>query len=273
MNFMRQIYLTLLLLLTGLVAQAQSVILNENFNNGIPATWTVSDQDGNTPVNPIYTDAWVSVERLSSPGDSVAASTSYYQPAGTSEDYLITHALPLGAFGNILSWHVQSTDASYPDGYVVLLSTTDKMISSFTDTIYETDEALYYWDSIAVNLEDLGYVNQTVYVAFVNNTYDGYGLMIDNVYCTADDASGIQDFKTGQLKFYPNPVRSGETIQIKHSFDSPTQQVEIIDITGKIIESTETQNNSFQMPSVSKGTYIIKVSNSEGIFTKKVYIY
>ena len=270
---MRQFYLTLTIALTSLMSQAQSVILNENFNNGIPATWTVIDVDGNTPVNSTYSDAWVSIEKLTTPGDSVAASTSYYQPAGTSEDYLITHALPLGAFGNILSWHVQSTDASYPDGYAVLVSTTDNIAASFTDTIYQTDEALYYWDSISVNLEDFGFVNQTVYVAFVNNTTDGYGLMIDNVYCTSNDASDIQNHKTSQLKLYPNPVKAGQNVQIHTEESESFNQIEIIDISGKNIQSVVISNGQFTMPEVSKGMYILKVTNSEKIYSKKVYIY
>ena len=89
---MKKIYLFIAVLFTVNVGNSQ-VIFSEDFQQGIPATWTLINADGLTPsANVAYvTDAWIGREDIVvNASDSVAISTSWYSPAGASDDWLIT---------------------------------------------------------------------------------------------------------------------------------------------------------------------------------------
>src|SRR5688572_10583990 len=96
-----------LLMVTGTKAQVIN-LLTENFNNGFPASWTRINLDGLVPHASVsfVNNAWVAYEDVDSTGvgDSVAVATSYYSPAGTANDWMISPPIPLKNHGNILSW-------------------------------------------------------------------------------------------------------------------------------------------------------------------------
>ena len=73
-------------------------IFSEDFQQGIPNTWTLINVDGRTPDSTMVlpsqiTDAWVPLDDFGNPGDTFAASTSKYLPAGQANDWLITPAI------------------------------------------------------------------------------------------------------------------------------------------------------------------------------------
>jgi len=131
------------LLILGGQTKAQITLLNENFSTGIPSTWALLDDDGFTPHSAVsqFTAAWIYYE---STDDSSAASTSYYEPADTASDYLILPKLALLTFSKLV-WNARSVDASYPDGYLVLISTTDSLKASFTDTLKVVEAENFIW--------------------------------------------------------------------------------------------------------------------------------
>lgn len=258
------------------IGTAQSVILNESFNSGIPASWTTIDNDGLTPDNANFTAAWISYDNPDDATDKVAASTSYYNPAGTASDYLISPLLPLGNFGNILTWKARSVDLSYLEDYHVLISTTDKQVSSFTDTLYSSLETPADWDSVRINLEDHGYVNQSVYIAFVNATNDGYVLLVNDVKCTSNDASNIQTLNKTNLKLYPNPASSYGSVNIQLENNIKINQIQLITIGGQVIRNTflNTSVSNYQLPlnNAAKGFYTMVIYTSEGMITRKLIV-
>ena len=88
-----------LLLLLSLNFTFSQVIFEDDFDGsglGI-AGWSVYDQDGLT-VNIVvsqFTSAWIEAQDAGvvAPADLVAQSTSWYTPAGTSDDWLVTPAM------------------------------------------------------------------------------------------------------------------------------------------------------------------------------------
>jgi len=253
--------ITGLALTIGLTSFSQVELLNEKFTTGIPSTWSVINVDNNIPGSTIYTDAWIG---FTSVFDTCAASTSYYLDSNgdedveaTSADYLITPQVSLLTFGNILTWDAKSLDGSFPDGYVVLLSTTDNLVTSFTDTLFAITEETPYWTSYSVDMAEKGFVNQDVYVTFLNNTTNGFVLQVDNVKITADDASSALG-RTIDVSVYPNPFNNQlnfETI----GFES----VSIYNMLGELILiSTEPKVLTSDF---NRGQYIavVNANNSE----------
>lgn len=246
----------------------QTTLFTEDFQDGIPNTWTIVDNDGLTPYFNDYSNAWVSVVDPENMNDTVASSTSYFTPIGRANRWLITPSITLGNFGNTISWNVKSQDASFPDSYVVLVSSTDNQISSFTDTIASIQGESFEWTKRIANLSDFGFNNQSVYVAFVNNTYDGYKLYLDSVSVEIDDASGINEITSEKLSIYPNPTSESLTIK---GFESTLEMSKIYDQIGNVIMVSS--NSTIDVTTLITGIYFIEVKTLNSVIKKKFIKY
>jgi len=236
--------------------QAQIVLFEEDFSAGIPSSWYLVNSDNLTPAAAVDTfdNAWIS---FISDGDTCAASTSFYDPAGQSADYLITPRITLDAFSKLV-WSARSYDASYPDGYIVLISTTDSAITSFTDTIFVKPEENFYWHSRSVQLDAEGYANEDVFIAFKNTTTNGFILMIDNVKILGSDFVSFESNGQEMISVYPNPVMDFVTI----SKTSAEDVVVIYDLQGH--ELIRTLSNRIDMSTLSPGIYVYSVFSDSG---------
>ena len=251
-------------LLCGINTIAQTEIYSEDFQSGIPAAMTIVDNDGFTPNAAVaeYTEAWIAIPDQFDPGNAnqVASSTSFFEPVGQADRWLITPAITLGAFGNIASWKAQSHDPSFPDWYYVLVSGTDTQISSFTDTlaiIYgEVADSLHLNEA---NLSELGFDNQTIHLAFVNRTNDGFKLYLDDISVVKDDPAGIHENELVQVNIYPNPASDYINISGMDIID----RVQVISLDGKVlIESTDSKIN---IDSLMPGNYIVLIEGDNSI--------
>ncbi len=173
-------------------------IFQEDFDGagqGI-AAWTLIDVDQQTPDASMdfVTAAWVSVDRggpapnYGGPdGNMAALSTSYYAPAGTSDDWLISPSIDLteqtSAF---LNWDAKAQDADFPDGYSLMLSPTGgNTVADFTVELFSTAAENPTWTTRSVDLS--AYVGSTVTIAFVNNSTDQFVLLVDNIAVNAEE--------------------------------------------------------------------------------------
>ena len=102
---------------------AQTTIISEDFQSGIPVSFSIVDNDGLTPNSAVaeYTSAWISIADPEDNMNMVAGSTSFFEPVGEADRWLITPLLVLGNYGNSISWDAKSHDASFPDDYLVLV--------------------------------------------------------------------------------------------------------------------------------------------------------
>ncbi len=165
----------------GLNAQT---IFSENFNNSANIlNWTLIDQDGNTPQAnyAFFTDAWIPFADPDSAviGDTCVASTSWYTPAGTADDYLISPSIILPA-NAVLQFDAQASDAMFPDGYEVLISTTTADVAGLNanPVLFSTAAENAFWTTRTVSLA--AYAGDTVHIAIRNNSNDKNILFIDN---------------------------------------------------------------------------------------------
>jgi M6 family metalloprotease-like protein len=199
-----------------------TTLFEEDFENGIPATWGNVDQDGDGYI-------W---EILSSPkttpqsGNSIATSASYnndYYKALTPDNWLVTPAITL-TDNNKLRYYVGAQDAGYPkEHYGVYISTSNTVPGTFELLWEETMTASpgkpvdnpapgafrssgpqYVpgaWYERTIDLSD--YNGQTVYIAFRHfDSTDEFFLNIDNMKI-------LVPFNTGALTY---SVSEGETL-------------------------------------------------------------
>lgn len=178
-----------LLLALTLVGKAQDLLLDENFDSGIPTTWTLIDADGDG-VN------WVASTSLIGEGNGhngsagAATSQSYDNNRGplTPDNWLVTPRLNISAAALLTFW-VAAQDASYPEehyGVYVSTSADPQDIASYTLLFEETLDAnggtreQGAWKQKTALLTQ--YAGQQVYIAFRHfNVTDMFYIHVDDV--------------------------------------------------------------------------------------------
>lgn len=177
----------------------QTIIFSEDFEGvtppAMPTDWIMVDGDGLTPNSQVnfVTDAWVT---RNSGGNTYAISTSWYTPAGTSNDWMITPQITLTA-GCFLKWSATVQDPAFPDGYKVMISTatTDTTDFNANAPLLTINAENDFWTQRQVSLA--AYAGQNVYLAFINNSEDKFLLWIDSieVYQPTGDDAGVVTIK------------------------------------------------------------------------------
>jgi len=102
-------------------------------------------------------------------------STSYYSPAGTSDDWMVAPLINLMGLTGIpfLTWEEKANNVPFTAGYEVKVSTTGNTPVDFTDApVYSVENAATEnWAAQSVNL-NMCVGNETVYVAWRNISND-----------------------------------------------------------------------------------------------------
>jgi hypothetical protein len=232
---------------------SQTEILNEDFQSGIPSNWTIVTNDALTPVDPVYTNAWVSMLDPEDNLNTVISSTSHFTPTGTADRWIITPLLSLGTAGNSISWKAKSHDPSFPDGYLVLVSKTGNEIADFTDTIGKIIGEDFEWNSRTQLFDDAKFASEDIYVAFVNRTNNGFKLYLDSIIVTINDDSGISENTELRLVVYPNPTSERLDIQSQYALSS----VMIFNSSGQLLMTEK--SNSIDVSTLTSGFYYVEI--------------
>ncbi len=245
----------------------QISVFEADFQGGIPSEMTIVDNDLNIPNTAVseYTDAWICIADPENPNDSVAASTSWFTPIDTADRWLITPQLILGSFGNSIYWDSKSQDASFPDDYYILASTTDMNPSSFVDTLGYIQQENFEWTNRSVDLSSEGYDGQSIYIAFVLRTYDGFKLYIDDIQVFKEDDASNHTISNIEFQMLPNPCK--DKVQI--SSQNPIEHIQVYDLSGQLILSSTV--SIIQTSTLKRGSYIVKIWSGGNCSHKKLY--
>jgi hypothetical protein len=242
----------------------QTEVFSEDFETGLPAGWTIRDNDGFT-VHPNVSEfqpAWIVVEDFMDTENRCAGSTSYFTPEGRASRWLITPAITLDDYGNMLYWRASSHDPSFPDGYMVLISTTGAEIEDFTDTLFRRVAEFPEWTDRSVNLSDSGYNNVTIHLAFVNNTNRGFKLYVDDVRVEVNDPVSIAEQQLNQVILYPNPAK--EVVRIQSSFEITA--LTLLSVSGKQIPVNGLE--TLDVTQLDPGIYFLHITTTQGVVVK-----
>ena len=189
---MNRFLLTVFISLTTVVsAISQTRICNFDFETGIADTIILKDYDGFTPKEGLgfpENTAWAVWNDPDDAENKVACSCSYYEGGGQANDWMVIPniALPEDSAACQLFWRSRSAFDTYKDGYAVAI-TTEKIDSA-------TEVGDISWKIIRNVLSakntskwtgwqnDISaYAGDTVSVAFVNITTDGWMLFLDDI--------------------------------------------------------------------------------------------
>ena len=86
---------------------------------------------------------------------------------------------------------------------------------------------------------------------------------------------GINEINSSSILIYPNPVSNLKTISIQANINGVTQ-LQVVDLAGKIVLNSivefKSNTSEINLEGISKGTYLIKLNNSNTLLTKKISI-
>lgn len=264
---LKQILVAFTALTAGSAMYAQTIILSEDFNGGIPSSWTIVKNDAFTehPSVSEFAPGWISIENPTIQGDSVAAATSYFTTNDKASRWLISPPLTLGAFGNFMKWKAMSFDPSYPDTYQVLISVTDTEISSFIDTLFRMEGELDEWLEREVHFDEFDYFNQTVHVAFVIETIGGFKLLIDDVEVRVEDPLAIAESTAPTWGVFPNP-----TMDLLTVYGVDIMTIQLFNTAGQLVYSQQS-NSAVSLRELEAGIYLCTVVDAKGQrYTKRI---
>jgi hypothetical protein len=292
---MRKIYTLLAAAIIGLSTNAQNTVFFDDFESNSLEGYTLYNIDGLVPYDPdleTMTDSAWTVKFITAQGWTYgrsAFSVSWYvNDDGPSDDWLVTPAIEIA--GNaILEWDALAITSSglYRDRYKVYISPSAALENIENDAveIFDTGAIGEETDptSRSVDLAALGFENETIYICFRNNTQPfgsnpggpgngGNELVIDNIKVTDDSP-----VSTANVNLYmgatllPNPS-NGSTMQVNFSVEKALEtQLEIIDITGKVLElknlgllAAGSHTISIDRGSMAKGVYLVRLRSAEG---------
>ncbi len=210
---MKKIYFSAFLL-ASLSANAQ--IFSENFDSGLPTTWTVIDNDGNTPNSATANLSSAGWHEVTQSGNGVVGNTSWYTPAGAADDWLITPqiAIPAGATNPYFLYDVRSPDASYPNDYKVLVSTTGTSMSDFTAV---TGTLVPTTTSTTNGVDLSNYAGQSVYIALQDVSNNKFVLFIDNVQVVELESTEISLENVAYNQYVGSPNTQSLSVTVKNN--------------------------------------------------------
>lgn len=193
-HYMKAYILGIFLLCILSTTQAQYI---ETFNNisfspsntwssALPSGMSSYNLDGLQPASQIATafpnnEAWVI---HIADNDTFAASHSWYNPSGTSNDWLVTPTISVpqatATETPFLIWETQAPDINFSDGYLVKVSTNGNQPNDFLPApIFEESNAPNTFTIRAIPLAN--FAGQNIHIAFINNSYDKFMLYIDDI--------------------------------------------------------------------------------------------
>jgi hypothetical protein len=251
--------------------QAQTVLINENFNQGFPSGWMLIDNDAlpvfNHPAVNFIDNAFVLRDNPDNPnvGDSLLKATSWHATPGEADDYLITPQITLGTFGNYVYFDARSVDLSHPEGLEIRVSTSGTAIEDFSvlDAAYYNLTMSPYWDTYTVSLDSIGAQGQQVYVAFRHFGNDQYLLLLDNIRIETENPVGITNPTIHSITLFPNPVQNMLFIQ---GLETPTE-THIFNIAGQLVWSGIVQHK-IDTQAITPGIYTLICNGRAQKFVK-----
>ena len=249
-------------------ARAQTTLINESFNNGIPANWTTIDGDLATPFNDTMVNqlngAFHISEDLDSTGlgDSALLATSWFDNDSTeANNFLVTPSLTFTSSGNYLNFQAKSFDGSYPDGLEIFYISDINQIDSSTSStmLFDTIAVPPFWTDFQVKLDSIP-LNSPIHVVFRHYATNQYILGLDNINIITGDLTSTNELNSEAFTVYPNP--SSGSIQIL-GLDN-TQNITVNNNIGENIFSGTAA--SLMKKQFSQGVYIIHTQNHSKLF-------
>lgn len=274
--------------------QSQQVLLDENFNSGIPSGWTQWSAEGLI---------WESGSSMG-PDGSNAAMLDHGVPNWTGIPYhawLQTPFMDLSALGNPLMqfdfsiiresdytlwspqisfWYDTGAGWTYLSSWGDSTSFTSENPDNFVE-VKESNSPLdldsIIWHSIDYNLSQFS-LESNIRFSF-GGDFPQYGpafpvstwgwVMVDNVKIFSNESSATYSESTVDFSIYPNPASKLSMIEFANNSSG---EINLTDLKGAIVQTQSfynTQQVELDLENLRSGTYLLTVNLENGTVVRE----
>ncbi|MBQ8866745.1 MAG: choice-of-anchor J domain-containing protein [Bacteroidaceae bacterium] len=190
---------TALMAAQGTVCAQNVVYYSQDFQgDSKPAELTYYDGDGNELADGLVgtgleCGTWHIIRMNAGDTNKLMGSASTFTTPGKANDWMVTPQIKIYGTGAKLAWKAMAASNVKRDGYKVYVSTKGYAMEDFeTEPIFSIDaEVGGTLQSHEVSLDK--YAGQTIYIAFVNDSYDKYVLCVDDIQVSGPEATEAHD--------------------------------------------------------------------------------
>ena len=267
-----------LLALAAFSANAQTVIYSEDFNNATddnpPAGWVFEDMDGD---GYNFGDMYYVPNTAGVPSTPISLISRSWQvdplyPDNTATSPLIDLTNVTGPIK--LEWKVTAANNVLwnSEKYSVYVHTLEDVYEAvLEDAVFtETYTGPGGFPGIQTKTVDISsFAGQNIFVTFRHHD------VTDMDYLSLDDVTvkgevlGLADMNASKVSVYPNPVKDEFKLNLSAAYNAGKTQVTITDLTGKKVK-TFGAGESYNVSDLSKGVYILTVTDGTNQFTQKL---
>ena len=257
---------TLLFILFGHGATCQDTLYYQNFEEGF-GDIIIYDLDSLVANPSAASQGEWSLDEGVYASSNAAISTSWYAPAGQSDDWMVLPKIMINESSS-LSWTARSLSLGFEDSYQVLVSTTDSLPSSFSSEIFFIKAENTKEISRTVSLDD--YIGESIFIAFRNISNDKDLLIIDDIVIKTSITSAVSnEFTQKNINIFPNP--SDEYVEIK--LEGKAFLI-IYDSLGRSVYESEVINNHQIIKKETwKGSFYFSIRDQDNQITVKKIIF
>jgi hypothetical protein len=276
------------------------------FSSGTDQQWVDLDYDQLTDANGRPGNWFWSSASFGTPDSTGCLfSSSWFNPAGQCVNYLMTPPIQIVDANAVLNWKSAPRQTPYYlDGYKILVSTGFNYETSFTDTIFVAGEylsgassngadySLYSFSPGFIHGEDGTYVEfdptsdssrlvgdlrpfnvslaqysgQTIYIAFLHDSYDDNLIAVDDILVTGTQPLGISEIKNeAGLSISPNPA--SDKIEINYYLPATSEIIaRVYDMKGALVKEMQqdmqikgNQKIILDVSDISAGNYNLSI--------------
>lgn len=183
----------------GMVCAQNVVYYSQDFQvDTKPADMIYYDGDGNELIDDLVgtgleCGTWHLIRMNAGDENKLMGSASTFTTPGKANDWMVTPQIKIYGTGAKLSWKSMAATRTKKDGLKVYVSTQGYEMEDFEDTpifSIEAEEAGTLQEH-EVSLDK--YAGQTIYIAFVNDSYDKYVVCVDDIVVSGPEATETQD--------------------------------------------------------------------------------
>jgi len=226
--------LSIFLLIHSVCLLAQDTLYFESFENDL----------GEIIVYDL--DSLVANSQAASPGQwiigsgffaNAAISTSWYDPYGQSDDWLVLPKVSINDSSTI-SWTAKSFTPDFRDSYQILVSTTDSLPSSFTHEIFFVEEESPFDTLRTLPLNE--FIGESIFVAFRNISNNRDLLILNDVLIESiiPVFSSADTFDRTEVVVFPNPSSHYVNIEVDGQ-----ASLHVYDASGRLIMENQILNH------------------------------
>lgn len=136
----------------------------------------------------------------------------------------------------------------------------------YDDVVTDSTVQQPYMQRFEIDLSE--YQDEYVRIVFLHDSYDNYGIVLDNVLITGIGSIGTEEVSKFSLKSYPNPVNN----QVYFEFPQGESNglVELFDLSGRSVLLSDYEiYRPLDVSSLVPGQYLVTVKTSKGVYSHK----